>query len=314
MLRSVLRRLCGFIFLGLMGIGVVQADDVGLKPFILGNTLAGSMEQVVAAVTAALKSQGFEEAGSYTPYAGATVIVVTNMELKLAASRAKYGGFGAGERVAVTDVKGKLQVSYVNPAYMAAAYGLGRLDITTAKLKSALGVGMEFGADNGLTADELAPGTYHYMVGMPYFSQVDVLARYPDYQTAVAAVEKGLAAGLGGTKKVYRIDLPGKPASVFGVGIVTGDGVNKGDKDTDTEIMHIIDYRDQRSTAYLPYEILVQGYEDGYEVIALRGRYRIALYFPDTKMAGAHGFTKIMSSPGGIKTALTAVAEAGPHN
>lgn len=313
MLRSVLRWTRGFILLGLVSIGVLHADDVRLKPFILGNAPTGDMAQVVAAITATLKAQGFEEAGSYSPYAGATVLVVTNMELKLAASRAKYGGFGAGERIAVTDVKGKLLVSYVNPAYMAAAYGLGRLDITTAKLKSALGATMEFGSDKGLTADDLAPGIYHYMVGMPYFSQVDVLAKYPDYQTAVAAVEKGLAAGKGGTKKVYRIDLPGRPASVFGVGVVTGDGIDKGDKDTDKEIMDIIDYRDQRSTAFLPCEILVQGFEEGYEVVALRGRYRIALYFPDTKMAGAHGFTKIMSSPGGIKTALTAVAEAGMH-
>jgi hypothetical protein len=313
MLRSVLRGMYSFVFLGLISIGTLHADDIRLKPFILGNTPAGDMAKVVETITAALKAQGFDEAGRYSPYAGATVIVVTNMELKLAASRAKNGGFGAGERISVTDVKGKLQVSYVNPAYVAAAYGLGRLDITTAKLKSALGATIEFGADQGLTAEQLAPGIYHYMVGMPYFRQVDVLAKYPDYQTAVAAVEKGLATGKGGTTKVYRIDLPGRQASVFGVGVVTGDGVDTGDKDTDTEVMHIIDYRDQRSTAFLPYEILVQGFEEGYEVIALRGRYRIALYFPDTRMAGAHGFTKIMSSPGGIKTALTAVAEAGMH-
>jgi len=36
----------------------------------------------VTSVKAALKAQGFEEAGSYSPYAGATVIVVTSPELK----------------------------------------------------------------------------------------------------------------------------------------------------------------------------------------------------------------------------------------
>ena len=46
----------------------------------------------------------------------------------------------------------------------------------------------------------------------------------------------------------------------------------------------------------------------GNRVIALRGRYRIALHFPDTRMAGAHGFTKIMSAPLGVKVALEAVA------
>lgn len=63
-----------------------------------------------------------------------------------------------------------------------------------------------------------------------------------------------------------------------------------------------------RITAALPYEMLVQGGE----VIALRGRYRIALHSPDTKMAGAHGFSKIMSAPGGIKAALTDAAGGEP--
>ena len=281
-----------------------SADEARLKPFILGTAPAGDMEQTVVAVKGALKVQGFEEAGSYSPYAGATVIVVTNMELKTAAARAKNGGFGVGQRVAVTDYKGKLQVSYMNPAYLGAAYGLGKLEITTAKLKAALGAVREFGAVDGLTAEALAPGTYHYMVGMPYFLQVDTHAHYPDYKTALAAVETGLAAGKGGTKKVYRIDLPGREICVFGVGIVTGDGIDKGAKDTDKEIMDILDWQELRITAALPYELMVRGGE----VISMRGRYRIALHSPDTKMAGAHGFTKIMSAPGGIKSALNAVA------
>jgi hypothetical protein len=103
---------------------------------------------------------------------------------------------------------------------------------------------------------------------------------------------------------VYRIDLPGKDVSVFGVAIPQGDGPDSGDKDTDKEITDIIDYKEIRSTAYLPYEIMVQGNQ----ALALRGRYRIALHFPDTPMTGKHGFTKIMSSPGGIKNALKAVA------
>jgi len=283
------------------------ADEVRLKPFILGNAPAGDMEQAVAAVKSSLKAQGFEEAGSYSPYAGATVIVVTSPELKAAAAKVKFGGFGAGQRVAVTDYKGKLQMSYMNPAYLGAAYGLGKLEAVSAKLKTALGATKEFGAVDGLTAEALAPGTYHYMVGMPYFQQVDVHAKHPDYQTALAAVEKGLAAGKGGTKKVYRIDLPGQQTSVFGVAIVTGDGIDKGDKDTDKEIMDILDWQELRITAALPYELLVQGGE----VMSMRGRYRIALHSPDTKMAGAHGFTKIMSAPGGIKAAFNAVAGSG---
>jgi hypothetical protein len=304
----VIHKILGVILVGLAAVASqAAADEVRFKPFILGTTPAGDMEQVAAAVKSSLKAQGFDEAGSYSPYAGATVIVVTSPELKAAAAKVKFGGFGAGQRVAVTDYKGKLQVSYMNPAYLGAAYGLGKLEAVSAKLKTALGATKECGAVDGLTAEALAPGTYHYMVGMPYFQQVDVHAKHPDYQTALAAVEKGLAAGKGGTKKVYRIDMPGQQISVFGVAIVTGDGIDKGDKDTDKEIMDILDWQELRITAALPYELLVQGGE----VMSMRGRYRIALHSPDTKMAGAHGFTKIMSAPGGIKAAFNAVAGSG---
>ncbi len=307
MFRSLIRSVIGMVLVVSVA-SAFAADEAVLKPYILGTTPSGNLAQVVATVKAALKTQGFEEAGSYTPYAGATLIVVTSPELKAAAARTKLGGFGAGQRVAVTEHQGKVQVSYVNPAYLGAAYGLGSLDAVSGKLKAALGAVKEFGSEKGLTAQDLAPGTYHYMTGMPYFHQVDQLAKYETYQAAVAAVEKGLAAGKGGTKKVYRIDLPGKEVSVFGVGIVTGDGIDKGAKDTDKEIMDIIDWKDLRATAYLPYELLIQGGE----VISLRGRYRIAVHFPDTSMIGAHGFTKIMSAPGGIKEALKAVADSKP--
>lgn len=308
MFRSLIRSVIGLMLVASVT-SVFAADEAVLKPYILGTTPSGTMEQAVATVKAALKAQGFEEAGSYSPYAGATVIVVTSPELKAAAARVKLGGFGAGQRVAVTEYQGKVQVSYVNPAYLGAAYGLGTLDTVSGKLKAALGAVQEFGSEKGLSAQDLAPGTYHYMTGMPYFHQLDQLAKYENYQAAIAAVEKGLAAGKGGTKKVYRIDLPGKEVSVFGVGIVTGDGIDKGAKDTDREIMDIIDWKDLRATAYLPYEILIQGGE----VVSLRGRYRIAVHFPDTSMMGAHGFTKIMSAPGGIKSALKAVAGDEPE-
>lgn len=306
MFRSVMHFVLSIMLLGFMCIQPLQAaDGVLLKPFILGNAHTGSLVQVMATVRTALKAQGFDEAGSYSPYPGATIMVVTSPELKTAAASAKLGAFGAGQRVAVTDYKGKLQVSYVNPAYLGAAYGLGKLETVSMKLKAALGAVKEFGAVEGLTAEKLAPGQYHYMVGMPYFHQVDVLANHADYATALAVVEKGLAAGKGGTKKVYRIDVPDQQASVFGIAIVSGDGVDSGAKDTDKEIMEILDWQELRITAALPYELMVRGAE----VISLRGRYRIALHSPDTKMAGAHGFTKIMSAPAGIKAALIAVAE-----
>lgn len=289
MMRSAF---AGLIFL----FATVTANAEPLKPFVLGNEVSGDMAAVVSIVKVHLADKGFEVVGSYSPYPGATVIAVTNAELKAAATKAKNGGFGVAQRVAVTEFDGKRQVSYTNPAYIGTAYGLGALEQTQEALGAALGNRGTFGAE-GLEPDRLAPGAYHYSLGMPYFHNVDVLAKYPDYKTAIAAVEKSLAAGKSGAQKVYRVDIPGKDISVYGVGISEGDGADK-------VVMNVIDFKDPRSTAHLPYEFMVQGGE----VLALRARYRIAVNFPDLPMAGKHGFTKIMSAPRGIKGVLEKVA------
>jgi hypothetical protein len=280
-----------------------RAQAEVLKPFVLGRTPPGNMAEVVEYTKAQLAAQGFTIVGSYVPFPSATVICASLPELSAAAAEAQNGGFGAAQRVAITEMNGTLQVSYMNPAYLGTAYGLGKLETVSAKLAEALGHEQDYGAE-GVTEEKLGPGKYHYKMLMPYFDDIDVLNTYADYETGVKTVEENLAAGKGGTVKVYRIDLPGKDISVFGVGIIQGDGPDSGDKDTDKEVLDIIDFQEIRSTAYLPYEIMVQGNQ----AIALRGRYRIAVHFPDTSMAGEHGFTKIMSSPGGIKNALEAVA------
>ena len=301
------------IMLLLMMSWLPQAHAEVLKPFILGKTPTSfqnplmnpdSMDAMMEYTKGQLTNQGFTVVGSYSPYPGATVICASHPELSAAAAKAPNGGFGVAQRVAVTQVNGQLQISYVNPAYLGTAYGLGKLQGVSNLLAEALGREMEFGSEKGIKEEKLGPGKYHYKMLMPYFDDIDVLNTYADHVTGVQTVEANLAAGKGGTVKVYRIDLPGKDVAVFGVGIPQGDGPDAGAKDTDKEIMDIIDYQEIRSTPYLPYEIMVQGNQ----AIALRGRYRIAVNFPDTSMAGAHGFTKIMSSPGGIKDALKAVA------
>src|SRR4030067_3055724 len=236
-----------------------QAHAEALKPFILGDTFAGDVKQVSEIAKTKLGSERFEIVGAYSPFAGAMVICVPNNELKTAAAKAFNGGFGAAQRVAVTDVKGKIQVAYVNPAYIGTAYGLGKLEGVSAKMKAALGAVKPFGSENGIEEEKLKPGQYRYAMFMPYFNDVDYLKEHPDYKTAVETVEKNLAAGLKGTKKVYRIDLPGKQISVFGVAIPTGDGVDKGNKDTDKEIIDIVDHAELKHTAYLPYELMVDG-------------------------------------------------------
>lgn len=274
-----------------------------LKPFILGETPQGTMEDVVESTGESLAKEGFTVVGSYSPYPNATVIAASHPELSASAAKTENGGFAAAQRVAVTEVNGQLQVSYANPAYVGTAYGLGKLEPISAALEAALGNAGTFGA-KGIEEEKLVPGKYHYKIMMPYFEDVHELNSFHNHATAVATVEANLAAGKGGTQKVYRIDLPDHEIVVFGVAIPQGDGPEEGRKDTDKEIMDIIDYQNLRSTAYLPYELMVKGSD----VIALHSRFRIAVHFPDTRMMGSHGFTAIMSSTAGIETALQKVA------
>ena len=286
-----------------LGLGAAHADDALLKPFILGSKGPGELAAKADAAKNALAAQGFTLVGSYTPYPDTTILVVTNDELKKNAAQSEHGGFGAMERISVVKTSGEVQVSYTNPVYMANAYRMqSDLRDVAAKMQAALGRMEEFGA-KGLTAAQLRK--YHYMFGMEYFNEPSTLAEYGSYNDAVKAVEAGLAAGRGGVTKVYRIDIPGKEESVFGVAM-KGAGDNRAMDDR--YIMSEIDFKDLKSAAHLPYEMLVSGNK----VYALYARFRIAIDFPDLSMMGAHSFVNIMSSPEAIRKALVLAAGGQP--
>jgi len=279
----------------ILSAGIALAQDALLKPFVLASKGPGDQAQKVEATKAALAGQGFTVVGSYSPYPGATVIAVTNDELRTTAAKSEHGGFGAAQRVAVTKVKDEVQVSYTNPVYMANAYRMaGELKDTAAKLKAALGKVEEYGAQ-GLTAEKLRK--YHYAFGMEYFDEPNEFAKYGSHEEAVKAVEAGLAAGKHGVTKVYRVDVAGKKEALFGVAL-KGDGDNK--FMDDKYIMNEIDFKDVKSTAHLPYDILVSDNK----VYALYARFRIATSFPDLSMMGANSFMNIMKAPEAIRRAL----------
>ncbi len=273
------------------------ADANGLKPFVLAAAPTQTdMAPVVASTKSALLAQGFEVVGSYSPYPEATIIVVTSEALKTNAAKSDFGGYGAAQRVAVTLVKGRIQVSYTNPPYMAAAYRMGgNLEDVKTKLEAALGRQREYGSEKGLRAKDLQ--SYNYMFGMEKFNSLGAhqLAEFHSYREAISAVERGLADGKTGVTQVYRIDIPGKDETVFGVGIAKGKGADK-------LIMGFIDFGEVKSTAHLPYEILVSGNK----VYHLFARFRIAIDFPDLSMMGRNSFMSIMSAPGAIKESLRA--------
>lgn len=278
---------------------VAFAQDALLKPFVLASRGAGDMAQKLDATKVALAKAGFTVVGGYSPYANTTVIGVTNDELRGTAAKSEHGGYGAAMRVAVVKVKDEVQVSYTNPPYWAAAYRMsGELKDTAAKLQSALGKVEEFGA-KGLTVEQLRK--YHYAFGMEYFNEDNEFAKYGSHEEAVKAVEAGLAAGKQGVTKVWRVDLPGKKEAVFGVAMK---GTPESKQMDDGYLMSEIDFKDVKSAAHLPYEILVADKT----VHAQYARFRIAISFPDLSMMGANSFMNIMKSPEAIREALALTA------
>ncbi|HEB99733.1 MAG TPA: hypothetical protein ENJ05_09510 [Thiotrichales bacterium] len=273
-----------------------------LKPFVLGYTTKGDINAVAEEVKGKITDAGFEIVGSYSPYDGALIIAITNDELKKAAASSEFGGYAAGQRVTLTKVGDEIQVSWTNPLYYGNAYRLSDtsdLEAVTAKLEKALGKKTTFGTgEKELTAKDLRK--YHYMFGMEYFDDPSELAEYDSYEEAIAAVEKGLAEAAGGVSKVYRIDIPGKEETVFGVALTEGCS-------GDEYIMSRIDKDKLRSTGHLPYEILVSGGD----VYALYARFRIAISWPHLPMiqsdTGAT-FFNIMCAPNAIEEALVQAA------
>ena len=78
-------------------------------------------------------------------------------------------------------------------------------------------------------------------------------------------------------------------------------GAAEADKYMDDRfIMSEIDFRDIKSTAHLPYEVLVSGNK----VYALYARFRIAISFPDLSMMGKNSFMNIMKTPDAIRDVL----------
>ncbi len=281
-----------------LSFGNAFAEEI-LKPFVLGYKTNGDLASVATEVKGKVESAGFEIAGTYSPYDGAIVIAITNEALKKDAASSEFGGYVAGQRVTLTQVGEEIQVSYTNPMYFANTYRVEDTSGASAALSSletALGKEQVYGTgDKKLSQSDLRK--YHYMFGMEYFDDPSELASYDSQEDAIAAVEEGLSQGRGGATKVYRIDIPGKDETVFGVAL------NDSGCSGDEYIMSRVDKDAIRSTGHLPYEILVS---DG-DVYALYARFRIAISWPHLPMIQSETgatFFNIMCAPNAIEEAL----------
>ncbi len=289
-------RICGLALLSLTASTVSAADR--LQPFVLAYTSNGTLEAEVPKIRQALLGQQFQVLGEYSPFDGAHVIAVSDGALQQAAATGSSSAYAAAIHVAATRVGDELQVSYLNPDYMMAAYRQGAAPAGVAeRLASALGAQQAFGTAEGRSAAELAK--FHYMIGMEYFTDPYELASYKSTAAAVQAIDANLARQVGGAALVYKLAIPGSDQVLYGISRarVTDERAN------DRHILADTVDKDAalKTTAYLPYQMLVSGGE----VRALHMRFRMAVYHPDLTMGT---FGKLISSPGAIEELLRKVA------
>ncbi len=286
------------IFSLLLSTGSAIAQKQTIKPFVLASSGGSGLAETTQLVADKLAAAGFEIAGQYSPVPDTNIIVVTNDQLKTLSSATDRGVYAVGQRISISQKDGAVEVGFVNPLYIQHAY---RLEADMQPVYDSLSATLGFestcgGGNKKMTAKKLRK--YHYMMTMPYFDDPSELGSFDSHEDAIAAVENGLARDGDGLTQVYRIDIPGKQQTVFGVGMTT-----TGEDDEDIDEAHqigIVDFEGCQKRAYFPYEVLVTGNE----VEALHMKFRMAVHFPDLSMAGKHGFTKLMSSPKAIEKAL----------
>ncbi|MGD9264929.1 MAG: hypothetical protein PVJ71_04030 [Lysobacterales bacterium] len=289
-----------FFLVALLG-GAAVADDAVFKPFVVASSGPGALEEATAATVNALEAAGFEVVGQYSPFEGSNLVVATSDAMKRIAAQTERGGYGAAQRISVAENDGGIEVSFVNPLYIQHAYRMeADMQPVYDALVSTLGYSAECGGgDKEMTPRKLAK--YNYMPTMQKFDDPSELGEFASHAEAVAAVENGLAVPGDALEQVYRIDIPGKEQAVFGVGMIM---TSEDEEDLDSAFqMSIVDFEGCKKSAYFPYEVLV----NGNEVEALHMRFRMAVHFPNLSMMGAHGFTKLISSPGAIEDALEAM-------
>ena len=281
------------------------AAETTYDPFVLAAVTDASLEDQTNLTITALEAAGFKVVGHHSPRENAQVIVVTSPELMSIAALSDKGGYGAGQRVSVVRRDGATEVTFVNPLYIQHAYRLGGdMQPVYDQLAATLGFKETFGAEKNMTARKLAK--YHYMVGMQRFDDPSELGTFDSYEAALRAVEGGLSRPETGLSQVYRIDIPGKNQTVFGIGMKAVGNEEAQLAIDEAHQLTVVDFEGPAKVAYFPYELLV----DGNRLEALHMRFRMAVHFPDLSMMGKHGFTQLMSSPGATEDALKAMVTA----
>ncbi|NOQ29700.1 MAG: hypothetical protein GQ570_01120 [Helicobacteraceae bacterium] len=268
------------VLISMMATSAVAGDKVSaylLAPF-----------QDVSSASKALEKANFEVLSTYESSHDGITIVFTNDELKKAASKDKRGFASVLRLLVNSDVDCKNDdlckredknrvISIDNPVYFLKAflqddYNEGLATSITASLKSALSPKADFKlSSDALDDDDLAG--YHFMMGMPYYEDMEELAEADNAKLLRAVKKYKKGKNLLFSLKVGESTLVGYALSSRTSKFVRKIGIDK--------------------AQVLPYTILIT---DG-KAYALAPKYYLAISYPLLSMGD---FMTISTVPGAI--------------
>ena len=261
------------MFSGCASKSATPETKTGLEGTKVKSYLVGEYMDVATAKSK-LEAAGFEIVADYASVKKGTTIVYTNAELK--AEAAKPGrAFAAVLRLFV-DEKEKM-ISFTNPVYFGKAFmqdeynhavfngALEKINVAFPSLKA---------SSDELEFDALAD--YHFMVGMPYYADLDTLGK-PGANTAeLVQKAKNYKKGKG---VVFELKLS-ETSTILGY-------------DLGRRTKKFVKKIGRANAAILPWIVSI---ENG-KATALNAKYYIALSYPLLDMGG---FMGIATVPGAI--------------
>ena len=271
----------------------------GLQPYLLLDETRGNSRVNLTELKEGLEEEGFVVLESYEPAEDSRrkVLSFTHPKLlKVVSGLRETAGYFSVWRMALTEAETGTEISLQNPEYWGNAYLQDEYPVAESTVKElisrlldAFGSGssnIAFGSSQEFSAEDLR----EYII----CSACLILRIRWNWENSnpITRPWKTIETNLRNSEnciKVFRQTVKSQETVLYGIGLkgATGEG----------QFLPIIDIAEHKHTAFLPYELLV----NGKMVYMLHGRFRIAVSFPDLTMMT---FGKIMSTPGDIEALM----------
>ena len=271
----------------------------GLQPYLLLDETRENSRVNLTELKEGLEEEGFVVLGSYEPAEDSRrkVLSFTHPKLlKVVSGLRETTGYFSVWRMALTEAEAGTEISLQNPEYWGNAYLQDEYPVAESTVKELISrilvafssgsSNKAFGSSQEFSSEDFRE--YRYMFSMPYFEDQVELGEFESHNQALETIETNLRNSEN-CIKVFRQTVKSQQTVLYGIGLKgsTGEG----------HFLPIIDIAEHKHTAFLPYELLV----NGKKVYMLHGRFRIAVSFPDLTMMT---FGKIMSTPGDIEALM----------